>query len=200
MSARPDLRACFIGDSYVAGAGDDTGLGWVGRVVARARSQDFDLTAYNLGVRRDTAADAAARANAELAGRLRLGDRFAVVVAVGTNDVSLGVPLPETLVSVERLIASARACKATAFVLSPPVMGLDAAADAAARGMTGAIGELCARISTPFLDLREAVADWNLWWREAASGDGAHPNGGGYALLAEAVCAWPPWRDWLANA
>src|SRR5262249_19732759 len=59
MSTTTDLRTCFIGDSYVAGAGDDTGLGWVGRVTARARADGYDLTAYNLGVRRDTAADAA---------------------------------------------------------------------------------------------------------------------------------------------
>jgi lysophospholipase L1-like esterase len=165
---KPDLRACFIGDS-------------------------------NLGVRRDTAADAAARADAELACRLRLGDRFAVVIAVGTNDVSLGVPLPVTLLSVERLIISAGACGATAVVLSPPVMGLDKAADTAARDMTAAIAEVCVRAATPFLDLRQAVADWDLWWREAAAGDGAHPNGDGYALVADAVSACSAWRAWLSG-
>ena len=31
-----DLRICFVGDSFVAGTGDETALGWVGRVTATA--------------------------------------------------------------------------------------------------------------------------------------------------------------------
>ena len=33
----PSLRLCFFGDSIVAGFGDETQLGWVGRVVHAAR-------------------------------------------------------------------------------------------------------------------------------------------------------------------
>ena len=29
-----ELNVCFFGDSFVAGLGDETGLGWVGRTVA----------------------------------------------------------------------------------------------------------------------------------------------------------------------
>lgn len=31
-----DLRICFIGDSFVAGVGDETALGWTGRLLARS--------------------------------------------------------------------------------------------------------------------------------------------------------------------
>ncbi len=31
-----DIRICFVGDSFVAGLGDETGLGWVGRVTTAA--------------------------------------------------------------------------------------------------------------------------------------------------------------------
>jgi lysophospholipase L1-like esterase len=64
------MRICFFGDSFVNGTGDDDGLGWVGRVVARARQGGRDVTAYNLGIRRDTSADVAARWVGEA--RLRL--------------------------------------------------------------------------------------------------------------------------------
>ena len=33
-----DLRACFFGDSLTLGQGDDSGLGWPGRVFAAARA------------------------------------------------------------------------------------------------------------------------------------------------------------------
>src|SRR3954469_25408428 len=92
-----DLRACFLGDSYVTGAGDDSALGWVGRVAAAARGERADLTAYNLGVRYETGPQVAARALAEMRPRLLHGDAFAAMVAFGANDISQGVPLDATL-------------------------------------------------------------------------------------------------------
>ncbi|HUO23736.1 MAG TPA: hypothetical protein VMU59_14580, partial [Caulobacteraceae bacterium] len=62
---RPDLRVCFLGDSFTQGTGDDAALGWVGRVVAAERGRGHDLTGYNLGVRGQTGADIAERAAAE---------------------------------------------------------------------------------------------------------------------------------------
>ena len=50
----PDLRVCFLGDSLVAGVGDPDGLGWVGRLVAGAFAAGAPLTAYPLGIRRQT--------------------------------------------------------------------------------------------------------------------------------------------------
>lgn len=50
-----DVRACFVGDSYVAGTGDPAALGWVGRVAAAAIASGVRLSAYNLGIRGDTA-------------------------------------------------------------------------------------------------------------------------------------------------
>jgi hypothetical protein len=55
------MRICFIGDSLVNGVGDPTGLGWVGRVATAARRRGHDITAYNLGIRRDTSGDIAVR-------------------------------------------------------------------------------------------------------------------------------------------
>ena len=64
------FRVCFIGDSFVLGVGDPDGLGWSGRIAAAARRRGIDITAYNLGVRRETTADIARRWQAEVAPRL----------------------------------------------------------------------------------------------------------------------------------
>src|ERR1700749_667399 len=86
--ARPDLRVCFLGDSFTLGTGDDDGLGWVGRVHAAERGRGIDLTSYNLGVRGQTGAEIAAGAPAEISQRLAgKGDRRAAVIAFGTNDI-----------------------------------------------------------------------------------------------------------------
>ena len=192
-----DLRACFLGDSYVTGAGDDSALGWVGRVAVAARSEGVDLTPYTLGVRYETGPEVADRALAEMRPRLKHGDRFAAMVAFGANDISQGIPLADTLAAAGTVLEAAAGLDASAFVLSPPVFGMDLEKDAKAAEMTAGLQGLCAARATPFLNLRDAVADWSLWWAEAQAGDGAHPNAAGYALVADAVSAWGPWRAWL---
>ena len=56
-----DIRICFIGDSSVNGTGDPLCLGWTGRVCATAIKLGYPSTHYNLGIRRETSADIAAR-------------------------------------------------------------------------------------------------------------------------------------------
>jgi acyl-CoA thioesterase I len=56
-----DRRLLFFGDSLIAGVGDPTGRGWVGRVVAASFENGLPLTGYNLGVRRETSEQVAGR-------------------------------------------------------------------------------------------------------------------------------------------
>ncbi|APE35159.1 hypothetical protein BOX37_15735 [Nocardia mangyaensis] len=58
-----DLRICFVGDSFVQGIGDPEYRGWVGRVLAETGT---DITAFNLGIRRNTPDDIRRRCWAEV--------------------------------------------------------------------------------------------------------------------------------------
>ena len=84
------MRICFFGDSFVNGTGDDDGLGWVGGVVARARQGGRNVTAYNLGIRRDTSADVDARWMREARLRLPLEHDCRLVFSFGANDCMAG--------------------------------------------------------------------------------------------------------------
>jgi acyl-CoA thioesterase I len=84
-----DRRLLFFGDSLVAGAGDPTGAGWVGRVVAGAFTSGLALTAYNLGVRGETSEQVASRWRAEALPRLLPGADCRIVLSFGTNDTSV---------------------------------------------------------------------------------------------------------------
>jgi acyl-CoA thioesterase-1 len=191
-----DLRACVLGDSYVLGQGDDAGLGWPGRVLNAARAEGAALTLYNLGIRAETGPQVAGRLS-EVTPRIQAGDRHAVIAAFGANDISRGVPVAETVVAARQIIVWAKANGCDVFILSPPAMLRQPERDAKAAAITDGLAALCAESGTPFLNLREAVSDWSVWWDEAAAGDGSHPNGGGYSLISDAVSAWAPWRAWL---
>src|SRR5215472_11028724 len=97
-----DLRVCFLGDSFTLGTGGDDGLGWAGRVLAAERGRGIDLTAYNLGVRGQTGAEIAARAEREVDERLLgQGQRWGVVVSFGSNDIYHGRPVQQTASALE---------------------------------------------------------------------------------------------------
>ncbi|MDH4149920.1 MAG: GDSL-type esterase/lipase family protein [Betaproteobacteria bacterium] len=109
-----DHRVCFVGDSFTHGTGDATTLGWTGRVAAAARNAGWNLTAYNLGIRRDTSADIAARWQAECDARFRVECSPYIVFSFGANDMTvendtLRVPIPESTTHFRNIIGNAKA-------------------------------------------------------------------------------------------
>ena len=197
------LRICFFGDSMVNGTGDDACLGWVGRAGAAARRGGCDLTLYNLGVRRDTSADVRARWRAEAEARLPPGHDGRLVFSFGANDgciaddgTGVRVPTAETLANANAILTPAIAWRPTLMVGPFPIC--DSAVDRRTAALSAALGDLCDRLGVPYFAPFPLAAGSDIWAREVAAGDGAHPNAGGYALVAEAFAAWPAWRAWVS--
>jgi lysophospholipase L1-like esterase len=193
-----DLRVCFLGDSLTFGQGDESGRGWPGRVVLNARAAGVNLTGYNLGVRGDTGAQIAMRAVAEVKARFRSGDRKAVTIFFGANDIGQDLPLSDSAEALRTLLTWADAHHLTVFVLSPPLYA-DPLSDALAASMTAAFARLCAERGVAYLNLRDAGVDWALWWAQAGAGDGIHPGGDAYASLAKVFSEWSAWQAWVGR-
>lgn len=197
------VRICFVGDSFVNGTGDDDCLGWTGRICAAARRAGHDVTHYNLGIRRDTSADIAARWRAEAGRRLPPGMDGRLVFSFGANDCAAAeegpgatrLPLSRSLELTEAILAEARAWRPV-LMIGPPPLG-EPEGDRHVGALSAALAGLCARLEVPCLEVFPALSAVAAWRKEAASGDGAHPNAGGYGALAALVAAWPAWQAWL---
>ncbi len=201
------MRICFIGDSLVNGTGDDDGLGWVGRVVARARQGGRDVTAYNLGIRRDTSADVAERWTHEARRRLPAGHDGRLVFSFGVNDCADGdgdgprvarVALDASLANARAILQAAREWLPTLMV-GPPVYAESDRANERIAVLSDGYARLCDGLGVPYLELFQVTRSSRAWVDEALAGDGAHPNRGGYAVVAEAVAAWPAWQEWVGR-
>ena len=196
------MRICFIGDSLVNGTGDPTLLGWIGRVCAAARRRGHDITCYNLGIRRDTSADIAARWHEEIARRLPAGIDGRLIFSFGANDCAEENGAPR--VAPERALANARSILEEArrhhptLMLGPAPVAL-ADADPRIAALSRALAQLAAELSVPYLDLYTPLAAIPLWRLEIGIGDGAHPGAAGYALIADLVEGWAPWRRWTES-
>ena len=185
-----DVRVCFLGDSFTAGVGDPTGAGWVGPVAAVARRAGWELTAYGLGVRRDTSVDVARRFLAEASWRLRDGNRYGVVVTVGLNDVVLAdgrrrVPRERSLAALAEVLDGAAARGWAALVVGPPPVS-EADESARAADLSAGMAAQCAARAVPFVDTT-GLADDAVWVAEVAAGDAYHPSTRGYAQPAAFV-------------
>lgn len=195
----PDVRVCFFGDSFTAGVGDPTALGWVGRVVARARRDGHLLTGYNLGVRLETSLDVAARFEAEAAVRLRHGDRHGGVLSFGVNDTApegtgQRVPTAGTLAALRRCVDTATAHGWRVLVVGPALVA-DAAHNERIRALSTAMADEGRRLGVAVVELAPALSGDVEWMSQAAATDGWHPGGSGYERLAALV--WPGFEAWL---
>ena len=196
----PDVRVCVLGDSFTAGVGDPTGAGWVGPVASSARRAGWNLTVYDLGVRRDTSVDVARRWVAETSWRLREGDRYGVVVAVGLNDVVLEggrprVPPERSIAALTGVLDGAAARGWPALAVGPPPVA-DAGESSRAAALSAGMAVACAARAVPFVDATALARD-PVWVAEVATGDAYHPSAVGYARLAALV--EPAFVRWLGG-
>jgi acyl-CoA thioesterase I len=193
------MRLCAIGDSFVLGAGDAAGLGWVGRLAAQARRRGADLTLYNLGVRGDSSVEIGARWHNEVAARTPPDETVRLVFSFGVNDcitdARSGGPRVARAASVENaaaILGRAKALAPTLMIGPPPIAEPDV--NARLGPLDVALAECCRGIGVPYLGVFEPLLASKRWMAGAAAGDGAHPAAAGYRRLSGLVGAWPEWR------
>jgi len=200
----PDIRICFLGDSFTAGAGDDTALGFPGRLCSDLRTNHgLDITYYNLGVRRDTSTDILGRWESEVNARLKPGEHNGrLVFCFGTNDNVIEdgrkrVSTVDTLANAKSILAHAKQLWPT-MMLGPPWTSVEEIDDGNGN-LSRKLEQLCDESEVPFLALYGKMEGNETWAREAEAGDGIHPNAGGYELMANAVMGWDRWERFVRN-
>jgi lysophospholipase L1-like esterase len=198
------MRICFIGDSFVNGTGDDDCLGWTGRICADARRRGCDVTHYNLGIRRNTTADIWERWEREARARLAPEHDGRLVFSFGVNDCvseepgHVRVPEAASVDTARSILGKAKTWRPS-LVIGPPPSG-DTDLNERVKRLSDRFDALCGDLSIPFLSPWDRLMASETWLLEVEMGDGAHPNGGGYAVLADFIMAWPPWRSWINAA
>ena len=192
-----DLRLCFVGDSFVHGTNDPEYLGWTGRVSILARQRGYQLTCYNLGVRRDTSSDIAACWESEAERRLPNSCTPYLIYSYGVNDTMIEerrTRVPE-LVSIEntrRIMRTARQCGYRTALIGPPPIA-DRQHNERTRQLSLVMGQVAVAEGVPFLSTFDVLAKDSVWMAEVSSGDGAHPSAAGYAQFAALVDGWECW-------
>ncbi|MDR6320352.1 GDSL-type esterase/lipase family protein [Actinoplanes couchii] len=190
-----DLRIRFVGDSFVAGVGDPACLGWTGRLAARSHP----VTAYNLGVRRQTSDDIRDRWLPECDQRLRDGSDHRLVLSFGVNDTTVENGAPrvgpgQSTANLGAILGQAARRRWRVLMVGPPPVG-----DHARNLRTAALDErftrVCQEAGVPYVPVYPALRSNGTWMDEIRTGDGAHPGAAGYAEITALIA--PHWDSWL---
>lgn len=203
-----DLPVCVIGDSFVAGFGDETGRGWTGLLEEHAAGDGGLLHVTEVGVGGDTSEMILARWD-EIDRRLESWPGTAVIAEFGVNDVMLvdGVQRVDeagTLAALRGMID--RAPDGRFLVVGPPPIAwddvhqrIDPGAEINERiaARSSAIGAACAGAGVPFVPTYDALLADAVWMSEVAARDGAHPGSAGYERFVAVVAG--PVLDWLGG-
>ena len=192
----------FLGDSLVAGVGDPAGGGWVARIVSACFAQGTPLSAYNLGVRRETSVAVAARWRGEAIPRMLAGADHRVVVCFGANDTTLEhgalrVGADDSRLALAGILEEAGALGFAPFIVGPAAVD-DTDQNRRIADLTASFAEVCDQRGIPFVGLVESLLSSPVWMSEVTAGDGAHPGARGYDELASALVEGGL-LDWLTE-
>jgi acyl-CoA thioesterase-1 len=213
-SRKSHSRICFIGDAFTASAGDETALGWVGRLAAREWAGGHDVTAYNLGIRGNSTRMIQARWRREVEARMPATANGRLVFMFGGNDAkeevggSIDVPLAESSANARAILAEAVAWLPTIWIgllpmnESRPYPKLLAGpqfrfSNARQVEYNANYAKVAAELGVPFLDLHTKLLDDPEWPRLTQAGDGSNPAAEGYAYIARMIGDWQAWRAWF---
>ncbi|MBT4933063.1 MAG: lipase [Rhodospirillaceae bacterium] len=208
------LRICFVGDSLINGTNDEEFQGWPGRLCAAECARGHELTYYNLGVRAETSEQIEMRWRAECEPRLLDIHPGALVFSFGVNDMAIEnsgevrVSRQRSLEVAKKMLGQAQQWKPTLWIGPVPVdetqQPFQSAPGVAYHFSTGRMAELCrdyetlaAEMGIPYLKLIEPLAGEKVWQESFRQGDGVHPAGPGYQLMADRISTWTAWRNWL---
>jgi acyl-CoA thioesterase-1 len=201
-------RICFVGASTVEGMGDETGMGWPGRLCQNIRDK---VVPYNLGVRGQTLNQIYARAERECKARILDKNQAGIVLCSGLNDLGhlengSRRTRPERVPhNFERLVETLADIVPTIVVGPMPVyeekmpytsviIGDVIFRNADVAEIDHTYKMICSELGIDYLSQYPTLINEDRYTKSLAGNDGLHPTGGGYQLVADIVADWQPWQ------
>lgn len=194
-------RALFFGDDIVAGIGDPSGLGLVGRLVALSFAAGVPITAYNLGVQGDTSVDVSRRWRKEASPRTTPASGWRPVFCFGARDTARDgdqerVDHQASKQALQKVLLRTREDGLDPLFLGPPPVGDPARRDRIL-ALSARYAALCASSRVRYIETAAKLAD-SPHWQVHDSPDAGRATEAGYQELAALIYS-EGWLAWLRH-
>lgn len=191
-----DIRICFLGDSLVNGTGDETCLGWAGRLCISAINLGYSITYYNLGIRRNTSQDILLRLENECDLRLPTTCDARLVISCGVNDTVFEndkprVKLQNSRINIQKILNIAKS-KYEVIMIGPPPVN-DDVQNERIREINYVFSQEANVLGIPFIETFSLLESDENYRQAIQSNDGAHPKSEGYVKLANIIGSSNKW-------
>ena len=200
-SMNDDIRICFIGDSLVNCTGDETCLGWAGRLCMSAIKSGYRVTYYNMGIRRDTSHDILMRLENECLLRLPMTCDARMVISCGVNDTVLEngqsrVKLKNSRNHIQKILTTAKSKYKVIMVGPAPVN--DNLQNKRIQELNDIFSNEANLIGIPYIETFSLLEFDDSYRKEISLNDGSHPGSEGYIKLANIIRSSNNW--WFRQA
>jgi lysophospholipase L1-like esterase len=166
-----------------------------------ANQKGYDITYYNLGVRRETSTELRNRWLREVSYRLPQEYDGRVVFSFGANDTTIEngktrVPIAQSIENLHSILNEATKLNYPVLMVSPPSCG-DKEQNQRIANLSQEFAIICQQLQVPYLNVFPILKKSSVWMDEAKNNDGAHPRAAGYAEFAQIVDNWDAWLSWF---
>lgn len=194
MSAS-ELRICAVGDELLSTVGDARALGWLGRVVARTRT-DAATVLLPLSVPGETTTGLSARWEDEFNRRVISAPDVdqRLVISLGHSDIVAGLSVARSRLNLANILDIADERRISTFVVGPPPTVPHRAREI--EELSAAFADVAQRRRVPFVDTFTPLVDHEQWNSDLAVNRGPFPGQAGYGLMAWLVLH-SGWHTWL---
>ncbi|WP_435300556.1 GDSL-type esterase/lipase family protein [Timonella sp. A28] len=190
-----ELRLCAVGDELVAGVGDPRALGWLGRVVARTRTQSTTVV-MPLAVPSETTTGLSARWENEFNLRTAPNSHtdHRLIIGLGHSDISADLSVARSRLNLANILDVADERRIPTLVVGPPPT-IPSLAPAIGE-LSAAFADVAQRRRVPYVDTFSPLVDHEQWNADLAASNGPYPGQAGYGLMAWLVLH-TGWHTWL---
>jgi len=176
---------CYFGDSLSLGYGDETGLGWPGRISNALMEAGKAVTGYNLGVRKNATTRLQPRWQSEAKTRIIEGMDFNLVFSFGVADIMNDIPPEESLKAAKTILITAQTMGEVLIIGPTPVS--DTSKNVRIKALSARISKLCKALKIPFIPTFDSMESSAVYDQALSDGDTVHPTAAGYTVLADFI-------------
>lgn len=192
---RRDIRIVILGDGLVSAAGDERGMGWVGRVTAKTPALHPRIDIFALPAPGETTTILAERWVPEVQRRFSTETENRLVIALPNTDPAAGISISRSRLNIANIVDEAKKSGIESFLVGP-IPSRNPQLNPEIEHLASGFEDVAVRRGIPFVDCYRPLAEHMGFNDELSNSEHGLPGQTGHGLIAWLVLN-RGWYEWL---